>query len=212
MTQRVFVGLLTVVVFLAGYFTRSLTDRPEPVPPPPAALARELAPATPAKSGGKSRHEIDRAKLVADIKKLRPQIDAYVTHIQEIESEFDREFNALLNPKQLEKRFAYLKKRAEQEAKRIADRAPLSDEAIVRERERPLTDIYWMVTVTPRLERLIKEYELTDDQQTKTRALLSVRRNKFMALFEATPHPSLRLSTLAPMIERVNAPAAKPSH
>jgi hypothetical protein len=207
MTQRVFVGLLTVVVFVAGYFTRALTARVEPVPPPPAALARELAPATGQKTGGKSfKHKLDRSEVVADIQKLRPQIDRYIAQVQEIEAEFDREFTAILNPKQREKRAAYLKKRAEQEAKRIADREPLSDEALARERERPLTDIYWMITVTPRLERLIKEYELDDAQQTQTRALLSVRRNKFIALFEATPHPSLRLTRLAPMIERV-APA-----
>lgn len=210
MTQRVFVGLLTVVVFLAGYLTRSLTDRDKPIPPPPAALARELTPAATTKAEGKSRHEIDRAKVVADIQKLRPQIDAYIAQVHEIETEFDREFNAVLNPKQREKRLAYLKRRAEQEAKRIKQREPLSDETIQRERERPLTDIYWMITVTPRLERLIKEYELTEDQQTKTRALLSARRNKFIALFEATPHPSLRLTRLAPVIERVS-PTAKAS-
>ena len=206
MTQRVFVGLLTVVVFLGGYFTRALTARVEPVPPPPAALARELAPTSSHKGGNKSKHKLDRSEVVADIQKLRPQIDAYIAHVQEIETEFDREFTAILNPKQREKRAAYLKRRAEQEAKRIADREPLSDEAIARERERPLTDIYWMITVTPRLERLIKEYELDDQQQTRTRAALSVRRNKFIALFEATPHPSLRLSRLAPIIERVSAP------
>ena len=66
-----------------------------------------------------------------------------------------------------------------------------------------MTDIYWNVTVAPRLDRLIKEYELTDEQQTKTRTLLAARRNKYMALYEATPHPSLRLTRLAPMIERV---------
>lgn len=203
MTQRVFVGLLTAVVFVAGYFTRALTERGQPVPPPPAALARELAPGS--KDAGKSKHDVDRAKVLADIQKLRPQIDAYIAQVQEIEAEFDREFNALLNPKQLEKRTAYLKRRAEMEAKRVADREPLSDEAIQRERERPLTDIYWMITVTPRLERLIKEYELTEEQQTRTRSLLSARRNKFIALFEATPHPSLRLTRLAPMTQRVGA-------
>ncbi len=211
MTQRVFVGLLTVGIFLAGYFTRALTDRAQPVPPPPAALARELAPAQPTKTEGKSRNEVDRAKLLADIQKLRPQIDAYIAQVHDIEADFDREFNALLTPKQLEKRMAYLKRRAEQEAKRVAQREPLSDEAIQRERERPLTDIYWMITVSPRLERLIKEYELTDEQQTRTRTLLSARRNRFIALFEATPHPSLRLTRLAPMMERVVPPAVAPT-
>ena len=208
MTQRVFVGLLTVAVFLAGYFTRAVTAHVDPVPPPPAALARELAPKT-SKGDSKSRHEVDRSKVVEDIQKLRSQIDAYMAQVQDIEGEFDREFNAVLNPKQREKRAAYLKTRAEKEAKRVADREPLPDEAIARERERPLTDIYWNVTVAPRLDRLIKEYELTDEQQTKTRTLLAARRNKYMALYEATPHPSLRLTRLAPMIERVRPLAAR---
>jgi hypothetical protein len=208
MTQRVFVGLLTVGIFLAGYLTRAWTDRAQPVPPPPAALERELVPPGAPKTA-RSRQEIDRAKLLADIHKLRPQIDAYIAQVQEIEAEFDREFNAILTPKQMEKRAVYLKRRSEQEAKRIADREPLSDEALQRERERPLTDIYWMVTVTPRLERLIKEYELTEEQQSRTRALLSARRNKYIALFEATPHPSLRLTRLAPIAERVAAAGTK---
>ena len=126
MTQRVFVGLLTVAVFLAGYFTRAVTAHRDPVPPPPAALTRELAPKS-SKGDSKSRHDIDRAKVAEDIHKLRSQIDAYMVQVQEIEAEFDREFNATLNPKQREKRVAYLKTRAEKEAKRIADREPLPD-------------------------------------------------------------------------------------
>ncbi|MES2693948.1 MAG: hypothetical protein V4773_10780 [Verrucomicrobiota bacterium] len=206
MTQRVFVGGLTVVVFLAGYFTRAYTTRAEPVPPPPPALTRELAPQGAQKADDKAKHDLDRAKMVEDIKRLRPQIDAYIAQVHEIDGEFDREFNAVLNPKQREKRKAYMQARAEKEAKRIADREPLSDEALQRERERPLTGIYGMITVTPRLELLTKEYELTEEQQIRTRALLSVRRSKFIALFDATPHPSLRLSRLAPIIERVAAP------
>lgn len=211
MTQRLFVAVLTVVVFTAGYAARMFTaGRAQPVPPPPAAIARELAPAAGQKSDGKGRRgKVDRAEIVADIRKMRPQIEAYVAQVHEIEAEFDREFNAVLNPQQREKRLAYLKKRAELEAKRVAEREPLSDDTIARERERPLTDIYWMVTVTPRLERLTREYKLDDTQQTATRALLSLRRNKYIALFEATPHPSLRLSRLAPVVERVTPKSGK---
>ena len=206
MTQRVFVGLLTVVVFLAGYFTRSLTQR-EPVPPPPAALARELAPG--ASPNGKVKTDaIDRAKLVAEIQKLRPQIEAYTAQVQEIYTEFDREFAQLLTPAQREKFSATQKSRAEKAAKRAANRSVLSDEDIHRERDRPLTDIYRMVTVTPSLEWMTKEYGLDTAQQAAVRQLLGLRRNKFVALFDATPHPSIRLSRLASMTERVNAPAA----
>ena len=89
----------------------------------------------------------------------------------------------------------------------MADRAPLSDEDIQRAKERPLTWIYWQVTVTPTLESLTKDYKLDADQQTSARALLALRRNKFLALYDSTPHPSVRLSRLAPLIERVKTPA-----
>jgi hypothetical protein len=194
MTQRVFIALLTVCMFAAGFGVRALMDRGEQVPPPPAALAPVKAP---------TADKAKRAKLVAEIRKLRPQIEAYSAQVQEITGEFDREFNALLNPKQLEKRLAALKKSAERAAKARASQDPLSDDDISRTQDRTLGDVYWMVTITPTLERLTKDYELDAAQQTSTRALLSLRRNKFIALFDATPHPSLRLSKLAPLIERV---------
>lgn len=209
MTQRVFVLLLTVGVFAAGYAVRMSTERGQSVPPPPAMLAREYAPARPPAANEKGKRELDRAKLMADLRKLRPQIDAFIAQVDEIHAEFDREFAAILNPKQREKRAAYLKRRAERDAKRLAEKEPLSDEEITRERERPF-DIYWLVTVTPLLDRLTKEYGLDAAQQNSTRALLSLRRNKFLALFDATPHPSIRLSRLAPLMERVG-PLPHPS-
>jgi hypothetical protein len=69
-----------------------------------------------------------------------------------------------------------------------------------------MTWVYWKVTVTPRLEMLTREYGLDAGQQIETRALLALRRSKFMALFDSTPHLGIRLSGLAPLIERV-APA-----
>lgn len=205
MTQRVFVAILTVMVFLAGYGVRMLGERGEPVPPPPAALARELstAPRTP---GDKSKPEMDRAKIVAEIQKLRPQIEAYTAQVQEVYADFDRDFPLLLTPAQREKFLVNQKRRAEGAAKRLANRALLSDEELQRERDRPLTDIYRMVTVTPSLDWMTKEYALDSNQQAGVRQLLALRRNKFVALFDATPHPSIRFSRLASMIERVTPP------
>src|ERR1043165_5306011 len=91
MTQRVFVAVLTVVVFLAGYSVRMVTERGEPLPPPPAALAREFATASSPAPGGKNKAEVDRAKIVAEIQKLRPQIEAYSAQVQEIYADWDRE-------------------------------------------------------------------------------------------------------------------------
>ena len=77
---------------------------------------------------------------------------------------------------------------------------------IQKAQDRPLTSIYWMVTVTPYLEMLTREYALDAMQQAEVRALLTLRRNKFTALFDATPHPSIRLSRLVPLLERVIPP------
>jgi hypothetical protein len=203
MTQRVFIALLTVAVFVAGYVSRAWTEPHQTVPPAPPALAKEYAHPT----DKKSERQLDRAKLLAEIQKLRPQIEVYSAQVDEINAEFDREFAQILTPAQREKFFANQKKSAERDAKRLADRSPLSDEDIQRAKDRPLTSTYWCVVVTPHLERMTKEYSLDAAQQTTARALLALRRNQFIALLDSTPHPSIRLSRLAPLMERVSAPA-----
>lgn len=206
MNPRVFVALLTVVVFAAGYLARLLTEPAPSVPPAPAALAREFAP--PAVSGERRQRQVDRARLVAEIQKLRPQIEAYSAQMQEIDAEFDREFLRLLRPDQRDRYLATQRKFAERDAKRAGSREPLSDEEIFREQDRSMTWVYWKITVTPRLEMLTRAHQLDAAQQNETRALLVLRRSKFMALFDSTPHLGIRLSGLAPLIERVAAPAA----
>lgn len=207
MNQRVFVALLTIGVFIAGYYARVWTEPRHSVPPAPAALAQEFA--RPAASSADKRNErqIDRAKLVAEIQKLRPQIEAYSAQMQEIDGEFDREFLQILTPVQREKFLANQKRWAERDAKRAAKRDLLTNEEIQREQERSMMFVYWKITVTPRLEMLTRECGLDANQQNATRALLVLRRNKFIALFDSTPHVSIRLSRLAPLIERVAAPA-----
>jgi len=207
MNQRLFVSLLTVGVFIAGYAARLWIEPRQPVPPAPASLAQEFARPNLSAAEKKNERQLDRAKLVAEILKLRPQIEAYSTQVQEIDGEFDREFAQLLNPAQREKFLVGQKKWAERDAKRAAKRELLSDEDIQREQDRSMTWIYWKVTITPRLEMLTKDFGLDATQQGATRALLALRRNKFIALFDSTPHVSIRLSRLAPLIERVAAPA-----
>jgi hypothetical protein len=203
MTQRVFVALLTVIVFGAGYVAHMWTDPRAAIPPAPEALAKEYTRSEPASSDKKNDRQLDRAKLLAEIQKLRPQIDAYSAQVDEINAEFDREFAQLLHPPQREKFFQNQKKKAERDAKRMADRSPLSDEDIQRAKDRPLTSIYWNIVVTPHLEWMTKEYGLDPAQQTDIRALLALRRNKYISLLDSTPHPSIRLSRLAPLMERV---------
>jgi hypothetical protein len=207
MNQRLFVALITVAVFIAGYVARWVTEPGPTVPPAPVALAQEFVRPVPAAERRAERH-LDRARLVAEIHKLRPQIEAYSARMQEIDAEFDREFGQLLPPAQREKYFASQRRFAERDAKRAAKREPLSDEEIQREQERSLTWVYFKVTVTPRLEMLTRDYGLDEAQQLAARSLLTLRRSKFLALFDSTPHLSIRLSGLAPLIERVAAPAS----
>lgn len=206
MTQRLFVSLLTVGVFLAGYLARVWTEPRQAVPPAPAALAKEFAGTDTTAAGKKDDRQLDRAKLIAEIQKLRPHIDAYSTQVGEILAEFDREFVQMLTVAQREKYAVNQKKRAERGAKKLADRSPLSDEDIQRAKDRPLTSIYWNVVVTPHLDLMTKEYSLDAAQQTSLRALLVLRRNKFIALLDSTQHPSIRLSKLVPLIERLEQP------
>lgn len=211
MMQRVFVAVLTVIVFMSGYAARMWTDRGEPVPPPPAALAREYAPAQ-ATGDQKKRDELDRAAVVGEIEKFRSQIAAYSTQVQDIDNEFEREFAALLNPGQTEKWNVRLKQRAERmeaDAKKPPVRTLLTDDDIRRAQDRSMTSVYWMVTVTPHLERFTKDFSLDPAQQTSLRALLALRRNKYIALLDATPHPTIRLNRLVPMLDRVLPPEAK---
>ena len=203
MTQRLFVALLTVGVFLAGYFARVWTEPQPSVPPAPASLAKEYS----RTESGASSKKVDRAKLIAEIQKLRPHIDAYSAQMDEINAELDRGFAQILTPQQREKFQANQKKKAERDAKKLADRSPLSDEDIQRAKERPLTSIYFNVVVTPHLEWHTKEYSLDAAQQTTFRSLLVLRRNKFIALLDSTQHPSIRLSKLVPLIERLEQPS-----
>ena len=208
MTQRLLVAFFTVVVFLAGYVARVWTEPRQTVPPAPAVLAQEFA--RTASTNGKKR-ENDRAKLCAEIEKVRPQIEAYSAQVAEIYAEFDRDFAKILNPQQLAKFEAYQKNHdAKRRAKFESERGkPASEEEINRARERPMSDVYRMVTVTPRLDTLSKDYELDPAQQATVRAMLTLRRAKFLALLDSTPPPAVQLNRLAPLIERMAAKPAK---
>jgi hypothetical protein len=203
MTQRLFVALLTVIVFMSGYAVRMWTDRSGPVPPFPEQLAREYASKNPP-------GDQKRAQVLAEIEKFRSQIAAYSTQVMEIQAEFEREFVAILNPAQAQKYMASQKSKMENEAKRnAAVKAPLTEEDIRRFQDRPLTSIYWMIVITPHLDRRTKEFGLDEAQQASTRALLNLRRQKYMSLIDSTPHPSIRLSQLAPMLDRITPAEVK---
>jgi|SRR5882724_354045 len=206
MKQSVLVALLTVLGFAAGFGARVWTERAPAMPPPPG-MGGEFT----AKNGAPEvKKPLNRADLIAEIERLRPQIDAYGARIAALDTEFDRGFDALLTAGQREQRTAIQKKRADKtakdEAKAAADLAPLSDEQIDRLRQRPLYNVLRLITVEPKIESLATEYKLAAGQQAKLRDLLTTRRQQFMTLLDSTPPPSIRLSALAPVVQKLAEP------
>lgn len=212
MKPRVIVALLTVLVFSVGFAAGLWAERHRPLPPPPGALMGEFAGprAQSSTTGGPSRPPANRAQLAADIERLRPQIAAYRARLDDIDAAFDRELAAFLNADQIERYTAAQKRRAERsargDAKAAADASPLSDEDIERLRQRSLYGLLWMVTPSMKLDALVHDLKIDELQQAKARQLLLARREKYLALIDSTPPPSVMLSRLAPLTQRLVDP------
>ncbi len=219
MKPRLLITGLTVTVFGAGYAAGLWTERTRPVPPPPALLMGEFsgkhAPSpVNSRASSSSRSPLNRAQLAAEIERLRPQIDGYRQRLEALDAEFDRELIAHLTPEQAAAYTAAQKRRAERSAKGAAQSAakldPLTDDEIEQLRQRSLFGVLWMIAPTMKQDSLIKDLKLTEAQQLKTRELLRERREKFLAIVDSTPPPSIMLSRLAPAAQRLApAPAKK---
>jgi hypothetical protein len=213
--QRVLIVFFTALVFGAGFAARAWTEGDRALPPPPAAPGSEFvrSAATPAPTPDPKNNAkpTDRAKLIADIERLRPQIDAYRKRMDQIATEFDAALLPVLTPEQQAKYVAQQKKNAERraqgEARDAADTGPLSDEQIFQLQQRPLWNVLWSVAIVWRLERLDHDFKLDDAQKAKARALLTQRREKFLALVDTTPPPSISLSQLASQTQKLADPA-----
>lgn len=225
MKRSLAITVLAAAVFAAGYFAGLRTERSRPVPAPPAPLMGEFssrsvtppATATPTKpnlpNAAPVRVPQNRAQLVAEIDRLRPQIDSYRQRIEMLDVEFDRELAAVLTPDQQKSYSAAQKRRAERMAKGAAEvasaPAPLTDDEIDRLRQRSLYGVLWMVAPTMKHDSLVKDLKLDTEQQAKARELLRQRREKFLAIVDSTPPPSILLSRLAPAAQRLATEPAK---
>lgn len=61
------------------------------------------------------------------------------------------------------------------------------------------------------LEVMTNNLKLDDAQRDKVKDLLRVRREKFIELVDSVPPPSLMLSRLAPVAQRLGEPAKAPA-
>jgi hypothetical protein len=213
MTSRVFIASLTVVMFGAGYGARVWMERSRCTVPPPPALLGELSTTKPAATPNPKTATPDRppnaAKIAAEIERLRPGIEEFRARMDEIDAQMDREVVALLRPDQMQHWERVLKRRVEyrekEEAGISADRL-LTAEQIASLQQRPLYKLLAVVVVPQKLEWLANDLKLDDAQKEKAREILRIRREKFLALVDSSPPPSLTLSRLTPLAKQLGEP------
>lgn len=213
MMPRLLAPVLTVILLAAGFFAGVWFEKSRPLPPPPAPLMGEMAgsglrlPPPPEHPG--QHPPVNRQQLVAEIEKLRPQLEEFRQRMDQIDQDFDRDFQAILSPEQLGKQRAWQKRRDEHNAKFDpgAMTQLLTDDEIIHLQERPLIYMLSRVVIALRLEGFTRELKLSEPQQARTRALLRERRDKFIALIDSFPPPSLTLSRLAPVAQRLGSGA-----
>ncbi len=227
MKQRILIVLFTALVFGAGYGAHLWIAGDPGVPPPPTAVGTEFAhgpgtsgaPVAPgdqkSPKAATKTEPFNRARLVSEIQKFSSQIKTYQARLDELDAEFDRAFLPLLTGPQRE-RYAALQKRwadrrAKGQAAIAAETAPLSDEQIFRLQRVPLMGVLSSVSIAMRYDSLNKDLKFDDAQCVKVRELLRVRREKFLALIDATPPPSITLSQLALHPEKLGAEPEKPA-
>jgi hypothetical protein len=151
---------------------------------------------------------INRAQLAEQIDKLKPDMEAFQARITEIYAEFDRDILPILTPPQREAYERVFRAHRTQMAPgdRADDVTPLSDEQIEMLMQRPFRSLAFFVVIPMTLERMTNELKLDEGQRGKVKDLLRVRREKFIELVDSAPPPSLMLSRLAPLAQRLSEP------
>lgn len=220
MTQRLVIPLVAVLAFGAGFGARLWTEGERALPPPPSPLGGEFVrPAAATATAAEKKNApkpYNRPELVAEIERLRPQIEAFRVRFEAIDAEYEKAFAEILDPEQKRlcnaKRDEAEKRRLAHESKAASAPPPLlSDEEIAKLRQRPFETVFWKVSIVAKLEQTTHDFKLTPEQQAKERELLIARREKFLALLDSTPLPTVRMTSLAPAVERLLEPAVKPS-
>jgi hypothetical protein len=204
MKQLALVAVGTVLVFVAGVFTGRWYELRRPLPPPPGRLMGEFG----GHAGGWPAQPFSRGDFKVEVEKLRAQIETYRKSVDLIEDQFERELDPILTPAQRMLRAEHLKRRAEFRTA-MASRK-LTDDQFVRLGQWPNMELVRVVVLQLGYDDLNRELKLQDDQRDKVKELLLRRRERFLALTDSTPPPSLALMRLVPYAQRM-APPPRPS-
>jgi hypothetical protein len=207
MKQRILIALLTIVVVAAGFFAGRWAERNSCKIPKPPRLLGELSPQKQDDSGVQPKPpKVNVAGLAAEIERLRPQVAHFRERMLELDREMDGEILAILNPAQRQIFEGLIKKYAairEKEDAALQTDRPLTTQEIVRLQQDPLYKMLEIVVVPMRLEWSIHDLGLDPAQQEQIRKILEGRRQKFLELVDSSPPPSLKLSKLVPIAQRL---------
>jgi hypothetical protein len=206
MKDRVLAVLLTLAVFAIGFAAGLWVERHRPFPGPPGAFMGEFGARQ--GQGQRTAPPVNRAQLLEQIDRLRPEMDSFRDRVTEIYSQFDRDIDPVLTGEQkdlYEKKFRSHRGFGSPTGG-PGDDQPLSDEQIEQLLQRPFRTLAYFVVIPMTLERLTTELKLNDAQRDKVKDFLRVRREKFIELVDSAPPPSLMLSRLAPVAQRLVAP------
>lgn len=218
MKERFLIILLALVAFGSGFGARAWTERTPELPPAPTHLGSEFTrSAVPApdpqeaqKKDGKSiaaDRAFDRSFAIASIQRLRTHIDTYQKRMDELDAEFERNFLPILTPEQrasfLARKKGNQKDQAQKKAEIAADTSPMTDEQYFYYQREPLFNVLWSCSINSRVARLQRDLKLEDSQLPKTRELVTIRRDQFLALVESVPAPSILYSGLANFTDRL---------
>ena len=207
MKQRLLIALLTIAVLGAGFAAGRWAERTScKVPPPPQLLSELAGGKTAAKAAEPAAPRPDVAKIAAQLRQLGPEVEKFRLRMLEIDRELDRDIDAMLRPDQREVFHKIVKKYADLRAQEDAKwelPTPLTAEEIVNLQQKPLHKMLAIVVVPMRLEWNVKDLNLDGAQKEQLRQVLVKRRDKFLALVDSSPPPSLMLSRLSPMARRL---------
>jgi hypothetical protein len=210
MRDRVLAALLTLAVFACGFGSGMWAERHRPIPRPPGQFMGEFSGKQQPRAAVPGAQPVNRAQLLEQIERLRPEMDSFRDHVTEIYAQFDRDIDAVLSPEQrvaYEKRFRSRRGFGPPPEIPAGDK-PLSDDQIEMLMQRPFRTLAYFIVLPMTLERMSTELKLDETQRDKVKDLLRVRREKFIELVDGAPPPSLMLSRLAPLAQRLGDPAA----
>lgn len=189
--------LTTAIGFAVGFYAGKWNERNRPVCAAPAAVLDEVRD-EPLKTAIS-----DPAREEA-VRRIEAEMEVFRTKVNAIRDDFlDKLDNILATPGQHEKfkaiRERFLAKRprpaapadaATDEAARLAKPPPKQEE---------FESVIMMLIMVPRAQEwFVRKLDLDEKQSGQVQALLVERRDKFIALVDATPPPSTKLHRIAP--------------